>query len=489
VGVSADNLAYVIYTSGSTGRPKGVSVVHRGVVRLVRQPLAPFYNADEVFLQFAPLSFDASTFEIWGSLLHGARLALMPPGKPALEEIAGALRRHQVTTLWLTAGLFQLMVSEHLRDLASVRYLLAGGDALPAAHVRKFLDAAGDCVLINGYGPTENTTFTTFYPMAAGTRVANSVPIGRPLSNTQAYVLDADMQPVVIGSAGELYVGGDGLARAYLNRPGLTAERFVPDPFSAEPGARLYRTGDLCRYLPDGNIEFLGRRDRQFKIRGFRVELGEVEAALGAHPRLREVVVEAAEEAPGRKRLVAYFVAGEGGAPPSPGELREFAQGRLPEYMVPALFVPLDALPLTPQGKIDRRRLPEPAPARAQPGRPYAAPQTEVERIVAGVWREVLQVDEVGLDDNFFDLGGDSLRMLRVHTKLREALQRDISMVETFTYPTVSAIARHLSETPAPAADARPARERAEAHRQAAARQRQRRKMHRTGADEKGEPA
>src|SRR5215203_119010 len=307
--VTSENVAYVIYTSGSTGIPKGVAVPHRAVIRLVCETDYIRFAADEVFLQLAPVSFDASTLEIWGSLLNGARLVIMPPQTPSLAELGAALRDYKVTTLWLTAGLFHLMMDERLEDLGGVRQLLAGGDVLSAAHVERYLAATDNGVLINGYGPTENTTFSCTHRMKAGWELrGSSVPIGRPITNTQVYVLDQRLEPVAIGVAGELYLGGAGLAREYLRRPELTAEKFVPHPYSAEAGARLYRTGDQVRWLADGTLEFVGRIDQQVKVRGFRIELGEIETVLNEHESVRESVVLARTDGPGERRLVAYVV-------------------------------------------------------------------------------------------------------------------------------------------------------------------------------------
>ncbi|MHC5727350.1 MAG: non-ribosomal peptide synthetase, partial [Nostoc sp.] len=266
-----ENLAYVIYTSGSTGIPKGVTVLHRGVVRLVKNTNYISMGAENVFLQLAPISFDASTFEIWGCLLNGAKLAIMPPHTLSLQELAAALKYYRVTILWLTAGLFNLMVDEYVEDLKQVRQLLAGGDVLSVPHIQKLLQAGGDCRLINGYGPTENTTFTCCYSLDRNTKIHGSIPIGRPISNTQTYILDRNLQPMPIGISGELYIAGDGLARGYLNRPELTTEKFISNPFknSQSESEHLYKTGDLARYLPDGNIEFLGRLDHQLKIVNF----------------------------------------------------------------------------------------------------------------------------------------------------------------------------------------------------------------------------
>ncbi|HLJ34874.1 MAG TPA: amino acid adenylation domain-containing protein, partial [Ktedonobacteraceae bacterium] len=318
---NAKNLAYVIYTSGSTGTPKGVSVTHRNVVRLVKNTTYASFNAREVFLQLAPVAFDASTFEIWGSLLNGGRLVLFPAFTPTLHELAQALERYQITTLWLTAGLFHQMVEDQIESLRHVRQLLAGGDVLSVAHVQQVLAHDSGQTLINGYGPTEGTTFTCCYAIHAGQQQSfeTSVPIGGPIANTQVYVLDADGQPVPPGVSGELYIGGDGVARGYLRRPDLTAEKFVPHAFSDMPGARLYYTGDVVRYRNDGTLEFLGRADQQVKLRGFRIEPGEIEAALRNHAAVQDAVVIVHEDAPGDKRLVGYIVPHKGISPESNG--------------------------------------------------------------------------------------------------------------------------------------------------------------------------
>jgi len=306
--VTSSNLAYIIYTSGSTGKPKGASVTQRGVVRLVKGSNYANLSAEEVFLQLAPISFDAATFEIWGSLLNGARLVVMPAHTPSLQELGQAIRQNQITTLWLTAGLFHLMVDEQLEDLKQVQQLLAGGDILSVSHVLKLLREAKGCRLINGYGPTENTTFTCCYSITDASQIVNSVSIGCPISNTQVYILDSLLQPVPIGVPGELYIAGDGLARGYFKRPELTARAFISNPFSDEPDARLYKTGDRARYLPDGNIEYLGRIDSQVKIRGYRIELGEIEETLRHHPAVQDAAAIARDDGSGNKRLVAYVV-------------------------------------------------------------------------------------------------------------------------------------------------------------------------------------
>ncbi len=458
--VHPDNLAYVTYTSGSTGRPKGAAVTHRGVVRLVKGANYARLDRSETFLQAAPVSFDASTLEIWGPLLNGGRLVVMPPGVPSLEDIARVIKRHGVTTLWLTAGLFNLMVETQVDNLRGLRQLLFGGDVASPAQIDRAVRELADCRLINGYGPTENTTFTTCYTLPGPEELRHPVPIGRPVSNTTVYVLDERMEPVPVGVAGELYTGGDGLARGYHARPDLTAERFVPDPFGP-PGSRLYRTGDLVRYLPDGNIEFLGRLDHQVKIRGFRVELGEVEAVLRRHPAVREVVVTAREDRPGNRRLVAYVIpdraAAEAAAAetaPAPADetgltaaaLRSFLAERLPEWMLPAAFVFVGAFPLDPNGKIDRRALPEPGTANVPRSAPVSLPRDETELRLVELWEELLGTRPVGVKDNFFELGGNSLLAVRLIDRVRGLTGEKLPLAALFQAPTVENLAALLRD-------------------------------------------
>ncbi|MCP4766410.1 MAG: amino acid adenylation domain-containing protein, partial [Gammaproteobacteria bacterium] len=307
-GITADSLIYVIYTSGSTGRPKGTLIEHRSAVRLVKNTNYVTLGPEDVLLQFAPVAFDASTFELWGSLLNGARLVIFPAGRSSLEELGQVIKDRGVTTLWLTSALFSQMVDSHLPRLSGIRQLLAGGEALSLPHVKKMLAQLGEGRLINGYGPTENTTFTCCHVMTRDSELQQSVPIGRPISNTMVYILDARMHPVPVGVPGELYIGGDGLARGYLNQPEMTAERFVPHPFSDDPQARLYATGDLVRYRQEGSIEFIGRIDHQVKVRGYRIELGEIETALINHEALHDAVAIVREDEPGDKRIAAYVV-------------------------------------------------------------------------------------------------------------------------------------------------------------------------------------
>jgi amino acid adenylation domain-containing protein len=442
------NLAYVMYTSGSTGQPKGVMVENRAIVRLVRNTNFCRLGPEEVFLQLAPVSFDASTLEIWGALLNGGRLVVMTPQASSLEEIGRTLREQGVTTLWLTAGLFNLMVEERLEDLRTVQQLLAGGDVLSAPHVRRVLENLPDCCLINGYGPTENTTFTCCHRMRQGDPVPESIPIGQPISNTRVYILDEQMRPLTPGNQGELYAAGDGVARGYLNNPTATAEKFLPDPFAAEPGARMYRTGDLARWREDGTIEFLGRIDTQVKILGHRVEPGEVETVLRMHKGVKQICVVPHADENGSKRLVAYYVPVLN-TDASPIELRKFLARKVPQYMVPALFVPVESLPLSPNGKVDRAALPPPTAAAVNDA-PAEAPASQLEQSLADLWRRILRAERVGLDDNFFDLGGDSLLLVAVHSNLQKMLQIDIPVTDLFEFTTIRTLARRLDpEKPA----------------------------------------
>ncbi|HEY4588896.1 MAG TPA: non-ribosomal peptide synthetase, partial [Thermoanaerobaculia bacterium] len=422
VPLSGGDLAYVLYTSGSTGTPKGVAVSHRSVVRLVRDTGYAAFGPDEVFLLMAPVSFDASTFELWGPLLNGGRLAILPPGEVSLDGLERAVGGFGVTTLWLTAGLFHLVVDERPAALAPLRQVLAGGDVLSPPHVARLRRELPALRLIDGYGPTENATFTTCGEVGE-TEPGTAVSIGRPIANTRVLVLGRDLEPVPVGVPGELYAGGDGVALGYLGRPGLTAAAFVPAPFGAA-GERLYRTGDLARWLPDGRLDFLGRLDTQVKVRGFRIELGEIEAVLAQQPGVREAVVLArSDRSDGSdgsvgsladRRLVAY-VAGEVTAE----HLREALGRRLPEYMIPAAFVVLAALPLTPSGKVSRRTLAELGiPSATAAESPSALPPDGFEEILAGIWAEVLGLDQVGVQENFFELGGHSLTATRVMSRV-----------------------------------------------------------------------
>ncbi|MDX9972356.1 MAG: amino acid adenylation domain-containing protein, partial [FCB group bacterium] len=428
VQTSGDTAAYVMYTSGSTGLPKGVLVAHRNVTRLLLNTNYVHLGPDETLLQFAPMSFDAATFEIWGALLHGGKLVVCDVERPSLRELGDIVKRRGVTTLWLTAGLFHPMVDHELESLKGLRQLLAGGDVLSPDHVRRALTGLPGCTVINGYGPTECTTFSCCYPMRNAEAVGDAVSIGGPIANTLCYVLDARLRPVPVGVEGELYIGGDCVARGYLNREELTAERFIANPFGK---GRLYKTGDRVRWRNDGLIEFLGRLDFQVKIRGFRVELGEIETALDRHPGVRHSVVVARTSESGDKSLVAYAIPSNGALDTQ--ELQSWLQERLPHHMVPTAIVCLDALPLTENGKVDRKALPAPRRedfgAESQASEPL---QTDTERRVAEIFSDVLEVPVTGRRDDFFKMGGHSLRATQAVTRIAEALGVTISLPQFF---------------------------------------------------------
>jgi long-subunit acyl-CoA synthetase (AMP-forming) len=329
-------------------------------------------------------------------------------------------------------------------SLAGVKQVLVGGEAMSASHVRRAREKLSALELTNGYGPTEGTTITSYYRIEETGESKRGISIGRPVANTQVYILDRWMETVGAGVCGELYIGGEGLARGYMHRPELTADRFVPNPYSERGGSRLYRTGDVCRYGEDGKIEFVGRMDGQVKVRGRRIELGEIETAIGKLDGVREVVVVARVDEPGEKRLVAYVVS-ERGKELKTAQVRKQLQERLPEYMIPAAVVAMEALPLTVNGKVDRRRLPSPEVERLESVKEQIAPLTEVEKVIRKIWEEVLGVERIGIRENFFDLGGHSLLMVQAHGRLQEAFNEVLSMTELFKYPTVSALAKHLS--------------------------------------------
>ena len=428
--------AYVLFTSGSTGKPKGVCIEHLSVVRLVCGSDLATYSDDDVCLMFAPLAFDASTWEIWVPLLNGGTVVVAPAGPLGVSELGELIARERVNLLFLTTALFHQVVDDAVTSLASVRHLVSGGDVLSVPHVERLRAALPHIRMVNGYGPTENTVFTTCHPMGT-VAPGKSAPIGRPIANTTAYVLDSFGRPVPIGVTGELYTGGLGVGRGYVSRAELTAEKFVPDGFSGEPGARLYRTGDLARWLADGTIEFLGRIDNQVKIRGFRIELGEIEATLGEVADIREAVVLAREDVPGDKRLVAYVVWRSGSALE---ETQAFLRRRLPAYMVPNAFVVLDALPLNANGKVDRKALPAPDLSAALAAH-YVAPRDALEAAMAGVFEQVLRASRVGVHDDFFALGGHSLLATQVVSRIRAALDLELSVRTLFEAPTVAQLA------------------------------------------------
>ncbi len=444
VSVSPNQLAYVMYTAGTTGHPKGVMIPHLGVVRLVVQPNYVSLTSDDVFLQYAPLAFDASTFEIWGSLLNGARLVLCPPRHLTCSELGRLIKEHGVTTLWLTAALFHQMMEEVPLTLAGVRQLLAGGDVLSPAKVRAYLQLPGHGRFINGYGPTENTTFTTCGVFDRPEQVGESVPIGRPVSGSKVRIVDAGGLEVPVGVSGELHAAGDGLARGYLNSPELTAEKFVGGPVGREDDVRWYRTGDLARWLPNGEIEFVGRMDHQVKIRGYRIELGEIEAVLATHPELSTCAVVALNKCAGNKTLSAFLVTREA-TRLSIDSLRAWLGRKLPEHMVPTSFVFLPVLPMTPNGKVDRKALEKADGIELVSGPDYVAPRNNIEKKLAEIWQEVFRRDRVGIQDNFFDLGGHSLLAGIIGSQISRRLGVAVLPGLILKYPTIEQLARELA--------------------------------------------
>jgi amino acid adenylation domain-containing protein len=409
-GVRPDNLAYVIYTSGSTGHPKGSAVNHRNISRLIHGSYVDYASAGTILCAASP-SFDAFTFELWGALLHGGRSVMAGAARGSFAELARVLDLQAVDCAWLTSSLFNQLIVESPEAFGKLKWLLVGGEALSVEHVREGLRRLPGTRLINGYGPTENTTFSCTHAITADdVRSASPIPIGRPIDNTQAYVLDAQGELLPAGVVGELYLGGAGLARGYLGQSARTAERFVPHAFCAIPGERLYRTGDLVRWLPQGRLEFLGRIDAQVKIRGFRIELAEIESALLGHEGVRDAAVVLRDEGIDGKRLVGYVVAdaqARGDAAMFMQVLQRRLLEQLPEYMIPAALMVLDQLPLTANGKLDRAALPAPVVTASSPD--YLPPQGETEELLAGLWRVLLKCERVGRHDNFFRLGGHSL--------------------------------------------------------------------------------
>lgn len=445
-GADAENLAYVMYTSGSTGRPKGVAVTHRAVVRLVVDTNYVELSADDRIAQASNSSFDAATFEIWGALLNGARLiginkeALLSP-----QSLAAQFRDNEISASFLTTALFNQTVSEIPDTFDSVKTLMVGGDEMNPTRARESLKAGPPLRLLNAYGPTEGTTFTTWHVVEEVPDNTTRVPIGRPLSNTQVYILDSQLRPVPVGVTGELYIGGDGLARGYLNAPSLTASRFVPDPFGTRTGSRLYRTGDSARYLSGGEVEFLGRRDGQIKVRGFRVELGEIEAALRSRAGVRDALVVARKDTSGQRALVAYVVGYEE-AEVDASSLRASLKALLPGYMVPSAFVLLDELPLTPNGKIDRAALPDPEQASEEREATVTLPRTPVEEKLGEIFCSVLGLNSVGVYENFFDLGGHSLLATQIVSRIRGLLEVEVSLNSLFISPTIEGLAEVVEE-------------------------------------------
>ena len=463
IQVPADNLAYVIYTSGSTGKPKGVQVVHRAVNRLVLNTNYIDLKPGNRIAQVSNPSFDAATFEIWGALLNGATLAIISRDITlSPQQFAQALRQEQIDVMFITTALFNLMSSEVIGAFAGLQSLLFGGEISNPGLIKKVLENSPPERLLHVYGPTENTTFTCWYEITQSNFCDQSTPIGKAISNTQVYILDSNLQPVPVGVAGELYIGGNGLARGYLNRPELTEERFIPNPLievrsispSASPAppassapysllptpySLLYKTGDLARYLPDGNIEFIGRIDNQVKIRGFRIELGEIETALAQHPDILQNTVIVRQDNPGDKQLVAYIVPNQD---ISSNNLRSYLQEKLPSYMIPTAFVQLEQMPLTPNGKINRKALP--APDYSVTEIDFTPPTTPTQQQLAQIWSQILKLDHIGIHNNFFELGGHSLLATQIISRIRQELAIELPIRTIFESPTINQLAEKI---------------------------------------------
>ncbi len=438
-----DHLVHMIYTSGSTGDPMGVAVTHRGVLGLALDSCWDG-GSQERILMLAPYAFSVSTYELWVPLLRGGHLVLAPPGRLDVGTLRRLLTEHQISAVHVTAGLFRVVADEAPESFAGVREVLTGGDVISAKAVQQVLQACPDTVVRATYGATEMSLFITGSPMRAPYSMGPTVPVGRALDNTRLHVLDEQLRPRPAGEVGDLYVAGTRLARGYYGRPGITAERFVANPF-ARSGQRLYRTGDQVRMRPDGLIEFVGRAGDQVKIRGYRVELAEVESVLARYPGLAHAVVVAREAENGEKRLIAYVVPEAGQLNPvqiSTDGLRAHVTELLPEYMVPSAFVTLDSLPLTPNGKVDRQALPEPAVAGPSP---YRAPETARQELLCSLFAEVLGVPRVGVDDSFFDLHGESLDAMRLIGSIQDCLGVELLISDVFDAPTVAELDQQLS--------------------------------------------
>ncbi|QKQ75847.1 non-ribosomal peptide synthetase [Nostoc sp. TCL240-02] len=442
IEVNPENLAYIIYTSGSTGTPKGTEVNHRSIIGFMFGVDYIHLDAEQTWLQHSSISWDALTLELWTPLLYGGRCVLYPEKIPTPEGLSLIIQEQRVNTLFLTTALFNLMIDTMPQGLSGIKQLLFGGESVSVSHVHRALELLPETQLIHGYGPSECTVFTCCYPIPKQlAENVNSIPIGKPIGDRIFYILDENLHRVPIGVPGELYVGGASVARGYLNQPTLTREKFIPNPFIE--GDTLYKTGDLVRRLPDGNLEFIGRIDTQVKIRGFRIELAEIEATLIQHPEIKQVVVIAQKDEPGKKFLVAYIVVAKDS---SPSSLRNFLKKKLPDYMIPAAFVFLEALPLTLNGKVNRRALPDPDIDQRNLEVDFVLPRTPIEQELATIWIEVMKLKQVGIHDNFFELGGHSLLATQVISRLREVFSLDFLLRYLFENPTIAELAQKVSE-------------------------------------------
>jgi amino acid adenylation domain-containing protein len=464
--------AYVIYTSGSTGIPKGVVVGHRALVNFLESMRrCPGLTGDDKWLSVTTLAFDISMLELFLPILTGAQVIIAPDEiAHDASRLAETVTESQATVMQATPATWQMLLQSGWRSDASLK-ILCGGEAMPPRLAEQLTRNGAE--VWNMYGPTETTIWSAVHRVSVEDK---TIPVGTPISNTQVYILDRTFQPVPVGVPGELYIGGDSLANGYLGRPELTAERFLPDPFAKHAGARLYRTGDRARYLPSGAVEYLGRLDFQVKIRGFRIELGEIQTALVDHPGIGDAVVLVREDVPGDKRLVAYLIAAaEAAAQPTVSELRQFLRRTLPDYMVPSEFLYLEEFPRTPNGKLDRGGLPAPGGERPVLEAEYVAPENDLEQIIAAAWKDALNKREVGVHDNFFDLGGHSLLLVQLHGRLEQELPQQVAMIDLFRFPTIRLLAEHLAHGSTTKRILSAVEDRVERKRQAAALQESRR--------------
>jgi surfactin family lipopeptide synthetase C len=434
--VKTDNLAYLIYTSGSTGEPKGVQVTHQNLVHSTTARICYYEQPVTGFLLTSPFAFDSSVAVIFWTLCQGGFVSVLPEnGQLDIKQIIEAIAQQQISHLLCLPSLYKLILEQaKSQQLLSLKTVIVAGESCPKELVKEHRELFPQTHLFNEYGPTEATVWSSVYN-CQNHDLNNSVPIGRPIANTQIYLLDSHLQPVPIGVSGEIYIGGFGVAKSYLNRPELTAQKFIPNPFSDEPKARLYKTGDLGRYLPDGNIEFLGRLDQQVKIRGYRIELPEIETVLNQHSAVQEVIVVAQEDIDAHHRLIAYIVP-EKEQVPTVDVLRSFLKNYLPEYMLPSVFVMLKTLPLNPNGKVDRQALPIPDQERPNLEAVFVLPSTPIEVALAEIWSQVLSIEKVGIHDNFLKLGGDSLRSIQVLSRANDR-GLNFSLQEFIQHPTI----------------------------------------------------
>ncbi|MBE9008373.1 amino acid adenylation domain-containing protein [Fortiea sp. LEGE XX443] len=447
-GVKPDNLAYVIYTSGSTGKPKGAMNTHKGICnRLLWMQETYQINSTDRVLQKTPFSFDVSVWEFFWTLLTGARLVIAQPGGHRDSSyLINLIIQEQITTLHFVPSMLQIfLASRGVEKCTSIKRVICSGEALPLDLQNRFFKRL-DCELHNLYGPTEAAIDVTFWQCQKNSNL-KTVPIGRPIANTQIYILDEDLRPVDFGAIAEIYIGGVGVARGYLNRPELTKEKFIPNPFKNSKFASqyLYKTGDLARYLPDGNIEYIGRTDYQVKIRGYRIEIGEVENVLALHPQVREAVIIARTDNTAEKQLIAYITYNS--EKPTLNSLHHFLKSQLPDFMIPAAFVMLEALPLTPSGKVDRKALPQPDISHFSESNDFVAPRNQVEAQLVKIWSEILNLPQIGVKDNFFALGGDSLKALHLISRIEQHFAKEIPLATLLTNPVITELATVIQDS------------------------------------------